>query len=221
MFFRHHSFNLPPLAYWLPEQFKNAGPQEAEIRNNKLGWDITDFGSGNFLECGLLLFTLRNGRADMSDKCYAEKIMITREKQRVPFHFHWKKTEDIINRGNSGRLIIEFYDSTAAGGFAKTSRIIHCDGVSRTIKPGDKVVLAPGESVTIPPGLYHSFYGEEGKGLVLVGEVSSVNDDATDNRFYEPLPRFPAIEEDEPPYRLLCSEYPTPRIRRKTREQHV
>ena len=34
------------------------------------------------------------------------------------------------------------------------------------------------------------------------------NDDNTDNRFYEPLGRFPEIEEDEPPYRLLCTEYP-------------
>jgi len=31
-----------------------------------------------------------------------------------------------------------------------------------------------------------------------VGEVSSVNDDTCDNRFLEELPRFPAIEEDEP-----------------------
>ena len=47
-----------------------------------------------------------------------------------------------------------------------------------------------------------------GTGPVLLGEVSQVNDDNTDNRFYEPVGRFPAIEEDEPPYRLLCGEYP-------------
>ena len=40
------------------------------------------------------------------------------------------------------------------------------------------------------------------------GEVSMCNDDNCDNRFYEPLGRFPTIEEDEPPYRLLCNEYP-------------
>jgi hypothetical protein len=41
-----------------------------------------------------------------------------------------------------------------------------------------------------------------------VGEVSSVNDDNTDNRFYRPMPRFPEIEEDESPLHLLCTDYP-------------
>jgi D-lyxose ketol-isomerase len=38
--------------------------------------------------------------------------------------------------------------------------------------------------------------------------VSTVNDDAHDNRFLEELPRFPGIEEDAAPVRLLCTEYP-------------
>lgn len=42
----------------------------------------------------------------------------------------------------------------------------------------------------------------------LLGEVSQCNDDNTDNRFNPPVGRFPEIEEDEPPYRLLCNEYP-------------
>ena len=46
---------------------------------------------------------------------------------------------------------------------------------------------------------------------MLLGEVSQCNDDNADNRFYERLGRFPTIEEDEPPYRLLCSEYPAAR----------
>jgi D-lyxose ketol-isomerase len=50
---------------------------------------------------------------------------------------------------------------------------------------------------------------EEGTGPVLLGEVSQCNDDNTDNRFNPLLNgRFPAIEEDEAPYRLLCNEYP-------------
>jgi D-lyxose ketol-isomerase len=43
---------------------------------------------------------------------------------------------------------------------------------------------------------------------VLLGEVSTCNDDKNDNRFYEDLGRFPTLEEDEEPYRLLCTEYP-------------
>ena len=59
--------------------------------------------------------------------------------------------------------------------------------------------------VTLPAYCYHKFWGANG--TVLVGEVSAVNDDDTDNRFLETLPRFAAIDEDEPPYRLLCNEY--------------
>ena len=49
---------------------------------------------------------------------------------------------------------------------------------------------------------------EKGSGKVLIGEVSKVNDDNCDNRFYEDMGRFPIIEEDKAPYRLLCNEYP-------------
>jgi len=58
---------------------------------------------------------------------------------------------------------------------------------------------------TIPPRLYHRFWADGGR--VLAGEVSLVNDDQADNRFYEPNGRFPTIEEDEPPLYLLCSDY--------------
>ena len=69
----------------------------------------------------------------------------------------------------------------------------------------------PGQSITIQPRLYHDFEEEPGTGPVLLGEVSQCNDDNTDNRFNPPVGRFPAIEEDEPPYRLLCNEYPPAR----------
>ena len=68
--------------------------------------------------------------------------------------------------------------------------------------------LTPGMSISIPPRLYHDFEVEPGTGPVLIGEVSAVNDDQSDNRFLPPVGRFPSIEEDEPPYRLLCTEYP-------------
>ena len=59
--------------------------------------------------------------------------------------------------------------------------------------------------------MYHAFWGAAGTGSVLVGEVSRVNDDARDNRFLEPLPRFPEIEEDVPARFVLCTEYPPAR----------
>jgi D-lyxose ketol-isomerase len=44
---------------------------------------------------------------------------------------------------------------------------------------------------------------------VLIGEVSNVNDDETDNWFREPIGRFAAIDEDEAPMHLLVSDYAT------------
>jgi D-lyxose ketol-isomerase len=74
--------------------------------------------------------------------------------------------------------------------------------------PGGKLSLAPGESVTLMPGDWHAFWGEGGD--VFVGEVSTVNDDTTDNIFEDPrVSRFSGIEEDEPPVYLLVSDYKT------------
>ena len=54
-------FKLPPFAYWSVEDWATKGKEYDEIRDNMLGWDITDFGSGDFLQIGLLMFTIRNG----------------------------------------------------------------------------------------------------------------------------------------------------------------
>ena len=67
-------------------------------------------------------------------------------------------------------------------------------------------MLAPGESVTLMPGDWHKFWGEGGD--VLIGEVSTVNDDVSDNIFRAPIGRFSEIEEDEAPTHLLVSDYP-------------
>jgi D-lyxose ketol-isomerase len=208
-FFSKHSFLLPPFGHWSPEVWRGMGAEADEIRNNKLGWDLTDFGSGKFLKMGLLLFTIRNGnqKDPANVKNYAEKIMIVEENQVTPFHFHWQKTEDIINRGG-GNLVVELYASDAQDNFTRDEIAVLCDGVLRRVSAGGSVVLTPGESITLTPRLYHKFYGQPNAGRVLVGEVSSVNDDATDNRFKEKIGRFTTIEEDAPAQHYLCNEYP-------------
>jgi D-lyxose ketol-isomerase len=211
-FFNEHRFCLPPFALWTPQDWNSAGPEADEIRTRRLGWDVTDFGSGNFEKIGLLLFTLRNGRLDDPDnrKIYAEKIMVVGEGQVTPWHYHAVKTEDIINRG-AGELVVELRNSNPDGSFSDTPVSASCDGVVRTVASGGSVILKPGQSITLVPRLYHQFYANPGAGVALIGEVSSVNDDATDNYFNPPVGRFPKIEEDEPPRRLLCNEYPTAR----------
>lgn len=206
-FFRDHHFMLPPWAFYAPSKWQELGPEADEIRHNKLGWDITDFGQDNFFQKGLLLFTIRNGNYHnpQDQKTYAEKIMIVREEQITPMHLHQLKMEDIINRGG-GNLCIQLYNATDDNQLAETSGSVSIDGIKNDFLPGEIITLTPGESVTLPQRLYHKFWGEAGKGAVLVGEVSQVNDDNTDNIFYEKCGRFPTIEADEPPLFLLCNE---------------
>jgi D-lyxose ketol-isomerase len=205
LWLKSNSFCLP-WANWSAAEWKENKDNAREIIQNMLGWDITDFGSGDFYNRGLFLFTIRNGKFKVDQKPYAEKIMIVEENQETPMHFHWAKMEDIINRGG-GNLVIELYNSTPDNKFDSTPVNFKTDGVKRTVAAGGKVVLNPGESICLEQGMYHRFYGEPGKGKVLVGEVSMVNDDNSDNCFYEEIGRFPVIEEDEQPLHLLVSDY--------------
>jgi hypothetical protein len=208
VFIRQNGFHLPPFAYWTPSDWATRGPEAREIVERQLGWDITDFGQGDFRQTGLFLFTIRNGALqelkNNTGKVYAEKIMVVESGQKTPMHFHWSKTEDIINRGG-GRLIIQLYNSTADEQLADSDINISMDGVCHTVKAGEFVTLSPGESITLPTGCYHEFWGDESR--VLVGEVSAVNDDNVDNRFYKPVGRFPVVEEDQPPLYYLTSDY--------------
>lgn len=206
-FIRSHGMILPPFAYWTPERIR--GREASLIRARGLGWDITDYGDGRFEEMGLFLFTTRNGAlADLRHgrgMLYAEKVMISRENQLSPMHRHDLKAEDIINRGG-GDLVIELFAPTADGGIDETARVaVPCDGVMREVDAGGRIRLTPGESVTLMPGIWHAFWAE-GKDC-LVCEVSTVNDDRTDNVFREPIGRFAEVEEDSAPTRLLVSDY--------------
>lgn len=198
---------LPPFAYWTPEKLRSA--DSSEIRNRGLGWDITDYSQGRFKEMGLFLFTTRNGTfADLSSgkgMLYAEKIMIIRENQLSPMHRHNIKAEDIINRGG-GDLIIELFAPDGAGGIDRESVVtVPSDATQVTLEAGGHLRLLPGQSVTLMPGIWHAFWAE--KGDCLVGEVSTVNDDRTDNVFEMPIGRFSEITEDVDPVHLLVSDY--------------
>jgi hypothetical protein len=205
-FFAIRKFMLPVWAHWSPEKWKGAYGKCSEIIENKLGWDITDFGSGDFYRKGLTLFTIRNGNWQKKDKIYCEKIMIAGEEQVTPMHFHWNKTEDIINRGG-GNLVMELYSSTPDENLSNDNVTVSIDGILTMAKAGEPLILKPGQSICLTPGLYHRFYGEKGNGSVLTGEVSMVNDDDNDNRFYDKVGRFPDIEEDAEPLHLLVNDY--------------
>ena len=204
-------FYLPDFCHFTPEEWNGKGHEYDEVRDNALGWDITDYGLGRFDEVGFSLITLRNGNHAMPErypKTYAEKLLYIKEGQYSPMHFHWSKMEDIINRG-AGNVLIRVYNALPDEEIDRVSPVtVHVDGCESVVPAGTQVRLRPGQSICITPYLYHDFEVEPGTGPVLLGEVSQVNDDANDNRFNPPMGRFPAIEEDEPPYRLLCNEYP-------------
>jgi D-lyxose ketol-isomerase len=211
-FIRSFGYVMPPFAYWSPGEMRARTASDAgAIRDNRLGWDITDYGQGKFDDLGLFLFTVRNGSAaDLAagrGMLYAEKIMISRKDQLSPMHRHNIKAEDIINRGG-GKLVLELFASTEDGSIDPSADVcVNTDGVVRSFGAGGLLKLDPGESVTLMPGVWHAFWGEGGD--VLIGEVSTVNDDLTDNVFREPIGRFSTIIEDEKPRHLLVSDYDT------------
>ena len=209
-FIRSFGFVLPPFAYWTPQEMQARRETIRGITGARLGWDITDYGQERFDSLGLFLFTLRNGRLDDLRRgggmCYAEKLLISRQDQLSPMHTHVIKAEDIINRGGA-TLALKLHGATPDGGPDPVAPVtVACDGVARTLAGGEVLRLAPGESVTLMPGDWHAFWGEGGD--VLIGEVSTVNDDVTDNVFVDPIGRFAEVEEDEAPMHLLVSDYP-------------
>ena len=73
-----YSCYLPPFCSFTPEQWQQIGHEYDEVRDCMLGWDITDYGMGDFDKFGFSLITIRNGNRAMADKypkVYAEKLL--------------------------------------------------------------------------------------------------------------------------------------------------
>ena len=210
-FWENLGFRLPPYARWSIDEWEAHAAECKEIFDLQIGWDITAFGSEDFLRTGLSLYTLRNGRLHSAQypKPYAEKIMMVRENQVTPRHFHWNKQEDFINRGG-GNLVIELFKADPQKNrIASGEFIVSVNGMSRTLRSGDRIVLTPGESITIKPFHAHRFYGEKGSGPSMIGEVFMVNDDNDDNCYLDEAVRFDSIAEDQPVRYPLACEYRT------------
>jgi D-lyxose ketol-isomerase len=203
-FFDAHQFHLPEWVNWTPEEWATKGDECQEIWHNELGWDVTDFAKGDFDKEGLTLVTIRNGNVKRDNKTYCEKIMYVREGQITPTHFHWRKMEDIIHRGG-GDFCIKLWKADAEEQPMDVPCSVQIDGVTTIVPAGEVLRLKPGQSISFEPYMYHQFWSENGPSMI--GEVSTVNDDAADNRFLESPGRYPHIDEDEPKAFLLCNEY--------------
>lgn len=206
---RKFQFPLPPFAFYCTEEWEQLGHDQQEIIDNMLGWDITDFGCGNFSEIGLTIFTFRNGNFQQKEKYpkpYCEKLLFVRDGQILPFHFHWYKMEDIINRGG-GILEVTLYNADEKEEFAASDVVVSMDGRQVIVPAGGRVILHPGESITLKPHQYHQWQGVPGSGDIALFEVSTTNDDRVDNRFHSVGARLPEIEEDVPAKYLLFKDY--------------
>lgn len=209
-FFRKHDFNLPHYALWTPEQWRRRAKDYAEVISLRLGWDVTDFGSGNLRETGRTIFTLRNGRAGdrRYPKTYAHKAMHMPENQKSITHYHRVKREDIHNQAG-GNILIALWPVGSGGAPANRPLDLSISGRRARVSAGKPVRIKPGEWICVPPMTYHRFWAENRRGDVLSIEVSSVCDDLADNVFWPGGARFPEITEDEPARYVLCSEYAT------------
>ena len=202
---------LPPWGYWTRSRWDAETADASEVRRHGLGWNVTDFGSGDFAKTGLIIFVVRNGCLEknqpITTKTYAEKYLIVEAGQVVPWHFHWLKTEDLINR-SGGTLDVEL--GWAAGderSLADKPVSAQVDGITKVVARGGMIRLEPGESVTLPPFMCHQFSGSSQSGMTVAGEVSSLNDDGTDNCFLGRQVARTAIVEDSLAKYYLLDEY--------------
>ncbi len=208
--FARFGIALPPWAFWPAAAWPAKGPECDEIRDCMLGWDVTDFGSGDFPRIGRTLLTVRNGttRKPGYPKTYAQKYLFDPENQRAPAHFHRSKREDICCLAG-GNILVQLRPAGPDDQPLDEPLVVSVDGIARTIPAGEVIRLRPGQSVCIPPRTIHQFWGEEGTGQTVSSEVSSVCDDRNDNAFLvDYAARFPTIIEDELRTHCLCHEYP-------------
>ncbi len=148
-------------------------------------WDVTDFGLGDWRTHGLVLVNLAE------EQEYCEKLMYARKGMVTPAHTHFVKKEDIICRWGTLRVQVWMGEPGS-----KESFTVQVNGELRRCQSGDFIDLPAGQRVTLTPGIYHEFFPltEE----CIIGEVSTANDDANDNIFFDKtIGRFSEIEEDE------------------------
>ncbi len=208
---REHHITLPDFARYAPDKSIFGESHRTNLKKTMLGWDVTDFGSLDFSKVGAVLFTVRNGSVHESGvgTPYAEKYIFLKDgcEQEIPLHYHIQKTEDIINRaGGVFCCQLAVQDENGNPDMTKGVRVLR-DGEYYDAKPGEIIEISTGNSITLEPGVFHRFFAKTGCGDLVIGEVSKINDDNTDNVFANPQERFCEIEEDEPIYRLLVNEY--------------
>ena len=204
IFAENLGFMLPPFAKWTVDDWKSKGNEYESICKNGMGWDISDYGLGNFEKTGIVAFTIRNGKEKVYgfEKPYAEKLLFLEPYQEVPTHFHPSKIEDLINRGCVD-LYIQLFNAQNDNSISTAPVDVYMDGFTFSVSAGSIITIKPGESITLMPRQYHKFWAENGK--ALLGEVTMTNND---HYFFDIEPSETKIIEDAKPIYFLTNEYP-------------
>ena len=90
--FRKMGISLPPQAHWNLETWYEHRNLAEEMRKRSIGWDLTDFGSGDFSKIGMFNYTVSNGFIDLTtskpaDQPYSNKVKIVKEGQAYPTYY--------------------------------------------------------------------------------------------------------------------------------------
>jgi len=166
------------------------------------GLDVTDYGLGNFDTVGLVAYVLDNRRREG----YAHKRLVLARNQICPNHYHWTKSETICCE--DGQILITLGGQAVRHGAGWDERCrlvdvevnnvpVHHD--HGQIEMGTvAITLNAGDAIFLPHGTWHEFRAVGG--FALAEEVSTFNDDDTDNVFSCPdILRFPPeIDQDVP-----------------------
>jgi D-lyxose ketol-isomerase len=177
----------PRWSLWTPEEWEQVLAITDEFFVGKWGNNVTDFGSGDFAQCGLFFITCINGPAD-GPTPYCRKLMVLRKGQRCPYHRHREKTKHIGVIAGSMALAVN------DGGDREIS--ISVSGLRRSMVPCVGEMFFDGDYVRLLPGMYHRFKGGFSREVNILEETSTPNDDDTDTFLKADMPPVSPIEED-------------------------
>jgi D-lyxose ketol-isomerase len=209
---------LPKWADWHPLQF---GADCDGIRHQRLGWKAVDFGLDKFNECGLVVLSLtaplvdeygeplttaqRVGAYDYPVTGFSRKYLFVQAGQTEPHHFHrQKKRKEVkVIAGSSVRFELAWADSDTE--LSSTREVVvQVDGMSHHLPANGSIVVNPGETITLPGDLSHIISVPAGGPDTIMEEISTANNDRSDNIFPFMTPTSqPVIEDQEARYQLL------------------